>query len=51
MTSFRDRLRAQAEPSAVEELFGRTGLAFTDLDLVELNQAFAVQVPAVFEAA
>jgi len=32
---------------AVERLFRRTGLAFADLDLVELNEAFAVQVLAV----
>jgi acetyl-CoA C-acetyltransferase len=32
---------------AVEKLFSRTGFAFADLDLVELNEAFAVQVLAV----
>jgi len=32
---------------AVERLFGRTGLGFDDMDLVELNEAFAVQVLAV----
>ena len=32
---------------AVERLFSRTGLAFRDIDLVELNEAFAVQVLAV----
>jgi acetyl-CoA C-acetyltransferase len=32
---------------AVARLFRRTGLAFADLDLVELNEAFAVQVLAV----
>jgi acetyl-CoA C-acetyltransferase len=32
---------------AVAKLFARTGLGFGDLDLVELNEAFAVQVLAV----
>ncbi len=32
---------------AVEKLFSRTGFGFADLDLVELNEAFAVQVLAV----
>ncbi|WP_415822650.1 acetyl-CoA C-acyltransferase, partial [Mycobacterium senriense] len=32
---------------AVEKLFGRTGLNFDDLELIELNEAFAVQVLAV----
>jgi len=32
---------------AVARLFGRTGLGFDDMDLVELNEAFAVQVLAV----
>jgi acetyl-CoA C-acetyltransferase len=32
---------------AVEKLFSRTGLAFRDIDLIELNEAFAVQVLAV----
>lgn len=32
---------------AVEKLFSRTGLGFSDLDLVELSEAFAVQVLAV----
>ena len=32
---------------AVEKLFSRTGLSFGDIDLVELNEAFAVQVLAV----
>ena len=32
---------------AVQKLFSRTGLAFRDIDLVELNEAFAVQVLAV----
>jgi acetyl-CoA C-acetyltransferase len=32
---------------AVERLFARTGLGFHDMDLVELNEAFAVQVLAV----
>jgi hypothetical protein len=31
----------------VEKLFGRTGLGFDDLELIELNEAFAVQVLAV----
>jgi acetyl-CoA C-acetyltransferase len=29
---------------AVQKLFSRTGLAFRDIDLVELNEAFAAQV-------
>ncbi len=32
---------------AVEKLFSRTGLGFSAIDLVELNEAFAVQVLAV----
>ncbi|MDX1875073.1 acetyl-CoA C-acetyltransferase [Mycolicibacterium sp. 120266] len=32
---------------AVEKLFGRTGLTFDDLALIEINEAFAVQVLAV----
>lgn len=32
---------------AVEKLFSRTGLTFDDLSLVEINEAFAVQVLAV----
>jgi len=32
---------------AVTKLFARTGLSFSDMDLVELNEAFAVQVLAV----
>lgn len=32
---------------AVEKLFGRTGLTFDDLSLIEVNEAFAVQVLAV----
>jgi acetyl-CoA C-acetyltransferase len=32
---------------AVAKLFARTGLSFSDIDLVELNEAFAVQVLAV----
>jgi acetyl-CoA C-acetyltransferase len=34
---------------AVEKLFARTGLSFDDLDLVELNEAFACQVLAVLK--
>jgi acetyl-CoA C-acetyltransferase len=32
---------------AVEKLFARTGLSFDDMDLIEVNEAFAVQVLAV----
>ncbi|MFF0105675.1 acetyl-CoA C-acetyltransferase [Streptomyces hirsutus] len=32
---------------AVRKLFARTGVGFDDLDLIELNEAFAVQVLAV----
>jgi acetyl-CoA C-acetyltransferase len=32
---------------AVRKLFDRTGLSFDDMDLIELNEAFAVQVLAV----
>jgi acetyl-CoA C-acetyltransferase len=32
---------------AVEKLFRRTGLGFDDIDLIEINEAFAVQVLAV----
>lgn len=35
---------------AVRRLFARTGLAFDAMDLVELNEAFAVQVLAVLAA-
>lgn len=34
---------------AVEKLFARTGLGFDDMDLVELNEAFAAQVLAVLK--
>jgi acetyl-CoA C-acetyltransferase len=34
---------------AVAKLFARTGLSFDDLDLVELNEAFAAQVLAVLK--
>ncbi|MDA8912357.1 acetyl-CoA C-acetyltransferase [Pseudomonadales bacterium] len=34
---------------AVEKLFKRTGLGFDDMDLVELNEAFACQVLAVLK--
>jgi len=34
---------------AVEKLFQRTGLGFKDMDLVELNEAFACQVLAVLK--
>jgi acetyl-CoA C-acetyltransferase len=34
---------------AVERLFRRTGLSFRDMDLVELNEAFAAQVLAVLQ--
>jgi acetyl-CoA C-acetyltransferase len=35
---------------AVSRLFARTGLGFDDFDLVELNEAFAIQVLAVLAA-
>src|SRR5690606_16150693 len=35
---------------AVHKVFARTGLGFDDLDLVELNEAFAAQVLAVLKA-
>jgi acetyl-CoA C-acetyltransferase len=35
---------------AVARLFSRTGLSWNDLDLVELNEAFAAQVLAVLKA-
>ena len=35
--------------AAVKKLFARTGLNFADLDLVELNEAFACQVLAVLK--
>ncbi len=34
---------------AVKKLFDRTGLSFSDMDLVELNEAFACQVLAVLK--
>jgi acetyl-CoA C-acetyltransferase len=34
---------------AVAKLFARTGLSFDDLDLIELNEAFAVQALAVLQ--
>ena len=36
--------------SAVERLFARTGLGWSDIDLVELNEAFAAQVLACLNA-
>jgi len=52
---FRGWAAAGCEPSrmgigpvgAVAKLFARTGLGFDDLDLIELNEAFAVQVLSV----
>ena len=46
------RLRAVAAwasgpVAAVEKLFRRTGLGFDEMDLIEINEAFAVQVLAV----
>lgn len=35
--------------SAVQRLFARTGVGFDDLDLIEVNEAFAVQVLAVLQ--
>ena len=35
---------------AVKKVFERTGLGFDDMDLVELNEAFAAQVLAVTKA-
>ncbi|WP_183093179.1 acetyl-CoA C-acetyltransferase [Nocardioides stalactiti] len=35
--------------AAVERLFARTGVGFDDLDLIEVNEAFAVQVLAVLK--
>lgn len=35
---------------AVKRLFGRTGLTWDDIDLIELNEAFAPQVLAVLKA-
>jgi acetyl-CoA C-acetyltransferase len=35
---------------ATQRLFQRTGLSFADMDLVELNEAFACQVLAVLKA-
>lgn len=35
---------------AVSKLFARTGVGFDDLDLIEINEAFAVQVLAVLRA-
>src|SRR5439155_4216493 len=35
---------------AVKKLFARTGLTFAQMDLVELNEAFAAQVLAVLKA-
>lgn len=35
---------------AVERLFARTGLGWSDIDLIELNEAFAPQVLAVLKA-
>jgi acetyl-CoA C-acetyltransferase len=52
---FRGWSAAGCEPSlmgigpvpAVRKLFARTGIGFDDLDLIEVNEAFAVQVLAV----
>src|SRR3546814_18273040 len=35
---------------AVQRLFARTGLGWDDIDLIELNEAFAHQVLAVLKA-
>ncbi len=35
--------------AAVEKLFARTGVGFDELDLIEINEAFAVQVLAVLQ--
>jgi acetyl-CoA C-acetyltransferase len=35
--------------SAVQKLFARTGLSFDDMSVVEVNEAFAVQVLAVLK--
>jgi acetyl-CoA C-acetyltransferase len=35
---------------AVHKLFNRTGLSMDDMDLIELNEAFAAQVLAVLKA-
>jgi acetyl-CoA C-acetyltransferase len=35
---------------AVQKLFNRTGLSLDDMDLIELNEAFAAQVLAVLKA-
>lgn len=58
MAWFRGWAAAGCEPSrmgigpapAVERLFARTGLGWRDIDLVELNEAFAPQVLAVLKA-
>jgi acetyl-CoA C-acetyltransferase len=42
-------LPAQELAAAVAKLFARTGMSFDDLDLIELNEAFAVQVLAVLK--
>lgn len=57
MAWFRGWAAAGCEPSrmgigpvpAVERLFARTGLKWKDIDLVELNEAFAPQVLAVLK--
>ncbi|MFI6998247.1 acetyl-CoA C-acetyltransferase [Nocardia sp. NPDC050175] len=57
VASLRGWAAAGCEPSmmgigpvpAVAKLFDRTGLGFDDMDLVELNEAFAVQVLAVLK--
>lgn len=57
MAWFHSWAAAGCEPSrmgigpvpAVERLFGRTGLGWKDIDLVELNEAFAPQVLAVLK--
>jgi acetyl-CoA C-acetyltransferase len=43
----RESLLGELGLEAVARLFARTGLGFDDLDLIELNEAFAVQVLAV----
>lgn len=57
MAWFHSWAAAGCEPSrmgigpvpAVERLFKRTGLSWSDIDLVELNEAFAPQVLAVLK--
>lgn len=46
----RSRLPSGDDGHRSQKLFAKTGLGFDSMDLVELNEAFASQVPSVLKA-